>query len=253
MTHDASGFWNRYALSGYDALTVLLPYQELQTTMVAAAELHAGERVLVAGCGTGWFEYQAIQHHPDLQIEGLDFSAEMLRRATTKCRRYATIHHRQADLTHTLPFPDDVFDVAVMTNVLYTLPSADTTLREIVRVLRPGGRLIISDPYPWLDADVVRAAHLAGVRALPWVARLQRYLHTVVAAPALLQVQRASKQIEREATLLYRFRTADEARNLVTTSGFTITRQSATYAEQNWLLVALRPADAQIYEILHDT
>ena len=66
----------------------------------------------------------------------------MLRRAEKKCGRYGNTHFEQADIT-VLRFPDGGFDVVVAANVIHLLDEPYRALRELDRVCRPGGRIII--------------------------------------------------------------------------------------------------------------
>ncbi len=114
--------WDKYAISGYDALRSLIPYEQLLEELRRSAELSARDSVFVAGCGTGNFEEHALRTLPTLAVQAVDISAQMLARARAKCAQYPHISYLQADLCQRLPFEDCCFDVAVMNNVLYTLP-----------------------------------------------------------------------------------------------------------------------------------
>lgn len=92
-------------------------------------------RVLEVGCGTGDFS-ERVQDAVRGQFVAVDLSERMA--ALTNGRRIAA---SVADV-ELLPFLDDVFDVVLANRVLYHLPDLDRGLREIVRVLRPGGRLV---------------------------------------------------------------------------------------------------------------
>ncbi len=239
MTADASRFWDGYATGGYDALMHLLPYEALQRRVLALAVPQEGH-LLVAGTGTGWLEYLALDRTPRLQVTSVDFSARMLERAQRKCRRFPQAHFVHADLCAPLPFPADTFDAAVMCNVLYALPDGAAAVREVARVLRPGARFILTDPLPDRDAAVVRRAHLAALRALPWATRLSRTVRMLAAAPALLRAQHASRRIEAQAAARYHFRTGAEAVALCRAAGLIVCEEETAYAGQNWLLTLTR-------------
>jgi ubiquinone/menaquinone biosynthesis C-methylase UbiE len=94
---------------------------------------------LDAACGTGRHTaYLAALGH---RVIGVDSSAEMLARARTKL---ADGEFHQADL-HQLPLPDEHVDVIVCALALTHVPELAPVLAEFVRVLRPGGHLVISD------------------------------------------------------------------------------------------------------------
>jgi len=94
---------------------------------------------LDAACGTGRHSaYLASLGHT---VIGVDSSAAMLERAREKVPD-GTFH--ESDL-HDLPLPDDHVDIVVCALALMHVPEIEPVLAELVRVLRPGGRLVISD------------------------------------------------------------------------------------------------------------
>jgi len=93
-------------------------------------------RVLDLCCGTG----SIAQRLPGCVV-GVDFTAEMLQIAAAHSRR---AHWVCADALR-LPFPDNSFDVVTVGYGLRNLADLDAGLREIRRVLRPGGRLLSLD------------------------------------------------------------------------------------------------------------
>ena len=96
---------------------------------------------LDAACGTGRHaEYLAVRGH---QVIGVDSSPEMLTRARA---RVPTADFRHGDLHH-LPLPDNHVDVVVCALALTHLPTLTPAIAEFVRVLRPGGHLVISDVH----------------------------------------------------------------------------------------------------------
>lgn len=102
-------------------------------------------RILDAGCGTGILLAALADGRPDAQLTGVDLSAGMLEIArrnllaagTATADRCTLV---QASLDH-LPFPDASFDVVTSAFVLQLVPSRPKALRELRRVLRPGGLL----------------------------------------------------------------------------------------------------------------
>jgi SAM-dependent methyltransferase len=96
---------------------------------------------LDAACGTGRHaEYLAARGH---QVIGVDSSPEMLARARA---RVPEADFRRGDL-HRLPLPDDHVDIVVCALALTHLPTLTPAMAEFVRVLRPGGHLVISDVH----------------------------------------------------------------------------------------------------------
>jgi len=97
-----------------------------------------GKRVLDVGCGKGRFARIFHEQEPGAEIWGLDLSEEMLRHVP------AGIHTRTGSMTE-LPFEDAYFDGAYATESLEHAVEIDKAVREICRVVRPGGRIVIID------------------------------------------------------------------------------------------------------------
>jgi len=99
--------------------------------------------ILDAGCGTGLM-LQQMQHLG--QAEGVDIADE----AIDFCRKRGLDNVRRGDLSQ-LPFADDTFDVVTALDVLEHLDDDAGGLREMRRVLKPGGRVFIFAPaHRWL-------------------------------------------------------------------------------------------------------
>jgi ubiquinone/menaquinone biosynthesis C-methylase UbiE len=141
-------FWDLYSRF-YDSIYHLMPYRQLLWDTYQALELEPGMRVLDAGCGTGNLElFISEKAHPPIDIEGIDFSPAMLARARAKCRELDFATFSWCDLGEPLPYPDESFDRIVSVNVLYALERRDDLLRELLRVLKPNGRIVVTSPTP---------------------------------------------------------------------------------------------------------
>jgi demethylmenaquinone methyltransferase/2-methoxy-6-polyprenyl-1,4-benzoquinol methylase len=106
--------------------------------LAAAAAVQPGDRVLDAACGTGDLALADLRAGA-ATVTGLDFSARMLERAR---RKSAAITWVQGDLL-ALPFAGASFDAATIGFGIRNVPDLELGLRELRRVLRPGGRLAI--------------------------------------------------------------------------------------------------------------
>jgi ubiquinone/menaquinone biosynthesis C-methylase UbiE len=98
---------------------------------------------LDAGCGTGFlaFELAARGHH----VTGVDFAPAMIAEARRKAAECGvSIRFGEADAEH-LPFTPGSFDLAISRHLLWTLPHPEAAIDEWIRVLRPGGRLVVVD------------------------------------------------------------------------------------------------------------
>ena len=108
-------------------------------------DLQNSDRLLDIGCGTATL-FQAIRvKYPSIGLVGVDISSEMLRVA---CKKPG--HHAQflAGKAQVLPLRSQSFDVVVSCNAFHYWRQPETCLNEIIRVLKPTGRVVITD---WCD------------------------------------------------------------------------------------------------------
>src|SRR6266478_4051500 len=100
------------------------------------------KRILDAGCGNGRYSRFLLREaDADAIITGFDLSQRMLERARKRLGS-DRVTHVAADLTR-LPYADATFDAAVSGWVLEHLPDPRPGLRELARVLKPGGKLLL--------------------------------------------------------------------------------------------------------------
>lgn len=141
-------FWDLYSRY-YDAVRHVMPYRKLLWDVYQALELRPGMQVLDAGCGTGNFEaFLQEKQAPAVAIEALDFSEAMLQIAREKVGALPSVRFVRGDLDSPLPYLDGAFDRILSINVLYALEDWDRTVRELLRVLKPGGRMVITTSAP---------------------------------------------------------------------------------------------------------
>ncbi len=105
--------------------------------LAAQAAVRPGDRVLDAACGTGDLAI-ADRKAGAARVTGLDFSEKMLERA----RRKADLEWIQGDML-ALPFAEATFDAATVGFGVRNVDDLELALRELRRVLKPGGRLAI--------------------------------------------------------------------------------------------------------------
>jgi arsenite methyltransferase len=106
-----------------------------------------GDAVLDLGCGAGFDTLMAaFAAGPRGRVTGIDLSPEMLTIAELgrADARLTNVEFREAAI-EALPFPDASFDIALSNGVLSLIPDKPAALREVFRVLKPGGRLQACD------------------------------------------------------------------------------------------------------------
>ena len=115
--------------------------------LLAKAELKPGERVLDVACGTGVVTRMAAKAvGPDQRVTGLDLNPGMLAVARAS-QDAASIDWMESD-ADALPFDDGKFDVVLCQMGLQFIQNKLAALREMHRVLTPGGRILVSVPGP---------------------------------------------------------------------------------------------------------
>src|SRR3954466_6557736 len=107
--------------------------------------IKAGDRVLEVGVGTG---INAPLYPPDCAVTGVDFSSSMLEKARERVARKGVRNVRllQMDAAN-LKFADDTFDIVYAPYVISVVPDPVAVTREMVRVCRPGGKIVILNHF----------------------------------------------------------------------------------------------------------
>ena len=147
--------------------------RRLNRKRAEAAGIAPGQRVLDVGCGVG-FDASLLAElvAPDGRVIGVDHSAAMVERARARFAGSGLpVEFRTAD-AHALPFDDRAFDVAWTERVLAHVADPAQVVREMIRVVRPGGTVVITEAD--YHAYVIDSPDLALARQL--VARHARGL-----------------------------------------------------------------------------
>jgi ubiquinone/menaquinone biosynthesis C-methylase UbiE len=131
----------------YDPLVKLIGGERARKTLLDQSSIRAGSRVLDVGCGTGTFVLTIKQLHPDVEVVGLDPDPKALARARHKAQRAAVSIRFDQGFSDEMPYPDASFDLVFSSLMFHHLPAEEKepTLRDVRRVLRPGGSLHLLD------------------------------------------------------------------------------------------------------------
>jgi demethylmenaquinone methyltransferase/2-methoxy-6-polyprenyl-1,4-benzoquinol methylase len=136
--------------------------------LVAAVDPRPGQRILDVATGTGMVAVALATRAPGCEVVGVDQSPAMLGVARARLNGHPSITLVEAQAEH-LPFPDGEFDALSFTYLLRYVDDPAATMRELARVVKPGGRIGM------LEFDV---PHSAPLKAL-W------RVHTRVGLPVL--------------------------------------------------------------------
>jgi ubiquinone/menaquinone biosynthesis C-methylase UbiE len=137
--YDSPPWW--YDLRGFFILT--FAYNSTLTRQLRFFAPNFGPRHLELACGTGtlldmvlrWRRWKGL---PDVDIVGADYAESMLAGAERRFSRRKNVELLHAD-AGALPCPGSSFDTVNLANAIHCLPDVQGALREVVRVLKPGG------------------------------------------------------------------------------------------------------------------
>lgn len=135
-----------------------------------------GSSILDVGCGSG---KQCLAFHQaldgELEIIGGDVSPELLEKAKELRPEQATnIRYTELDFNQPFEFEDDSFDLATCCFALYYASDIPFTVREMHRVIKPGGRLFTTGPMPNnknIFYQIIREATSASIPPMPGSSR----------------------------------------------------------------------------------
>ena len=189
------------AAKAYEGLMVPALFGEWTTTVADAAHIQPGERVLDVACGTGILAREALSRTGAAGfVSGLDPNAGMLDVA----RQLAPGVEWRKGLAESLSFPDASFDVVVSQFGLMFFNDPSEALRQVVRVLSPGGRVAFAvwdslENIPAYADEVALLERLAGVPAAdalraPFVLGDRRELEMLFAGAGVEAVEVATRK-----------------------------------------------------------
>lgn len=134
------------AAGGWTSVTgVITGHETLAGRLIRpqAFDVRGCHHILDAGCGNGRYTRFLLRDAPpDALITAFDLSVNMLARARLRLKQSPRVSYVSADLTR-LPYADASFDAVVCGWVLEHLPDPEPGLRELARVLQPGGKVLL--------------------------------------------------------------------------------------------------------------
>jgi len=174
--HESERDWRRFAGRGVYpvayAAWLVHPLRMLISPPRSIADrlgVKPADRVLEIGCGPGFFSAEVARRAPQGRLWLLDSQAGMIELARKRLLRAGVGNVELAvGVAEQLPFDDATFDVAFMVTVLGETGHPTAAMREIARVLKPGGRASITEAAG--DPDRLKPEQL---HALAWQAGLK--------------------------------------------------------------------------------
>lgn len=135
----------------YDSfLRRMMKEDTFKSRLIEQAQIQEGHRVLDLGCGTGTLAILIKQRYPTAEVIGLDADPRVLAMAEAKAEQAGVHIVWQRGMAYALPHEDSSFDRVLSTLVMHHLDTTEKreTLKEVCRVLKPGGELHIADFGP---------------------------------------------------------------------------------------------------------
>jgi ubiquinone/menaquinone biosynthesis C-methylase UbiE len=136
-----------WLLPFYDPFTRVLGFGAVRAALIAQAELAPGQQLLDVGCGTGTLAVQIRTAHPAVEVTALDPDPKALAIARRKAERSGVAVRFEQGYGDALPFADASFDRVLSSMMFHHLDRATKLgmLRDVHRVLRPGGSFHLAD------------------------------------------------------------------------------------------------------------
>ena len=149
---------------------------------IALASLKEGEVVLDLGSGAGFDCFLAARQVGSVgKVIGVDMTAEMLERARENARKggFGNVEFRLGEIEN-LPVGDNQVDIIISNCVINLSPNKKRVFQEAFRVLRPGGRLMVSDIVLLKDLpEEIRSSVAAYVGCIAGATTQKEYLETI--------------------------------------------------------------------------
>lgn len=121
--------------------------RSFKQALIKQARFGPGQRVLDLACGTGTLAAWIKQHQPQVEVTGVDGDPAILSIATRKAQKANVSIKFDHALSDSLPYPDAHFDRVVSSLFFHHLSweNKERTVRELFRVLKPGGEIHVAD------------------------------------------------------------------------------------------------------------
>jgi ubiquinone/menaquinone biosynthesis C-methylase UbiE len=252
---DLRAFWRDYLLGrdrrlGMELLIATQPYRELMEAQLEALELRPGDRVADLGAGTGAFPLHLLARGGEpggLRIHEVDYVREGLERARGQLAAEAGgrlgLDFLSCDLdvsqgAFRVPMADASYDRVIASLLLNYVKDPSSLLAEVRRLLRPGGRLVLSTLRR--DADISRiyrdvSAELYAGGALE---RLGEQAARHLDASLHEFLNEAARLLDLEEEGIFHFWDADELVRQLTAAGFAAVQTRAAFGDPPQAIVA---------------
>lgn len=253
---DLKGFWRDYLLGrdrklGMELLTVSTPYRELMRVQVEALSLAAGHRVADLGAGTGSLPLFLLEHFAEatsLRIDEVDYVSEALERArarlaTIDAARRMQVHYIECDLDPDGPAPpvpveDAAYDRVLASLVLNYVQEPARLLAEARRLLRAGGRLVLSTLRRDVDISRIYRDVASELRSGAAQRALGETDERLIETELREFLNEAARLLDLEERGIFHFWDVDELVELLREAGFTEIETTVAFGDPPQAIIA---------------
>lgn len=139
MAHGLYSLWAPF----YDWFAGPL-FDEFRRRAIAELDLEPGHRLFISGVGTG-LDFPHLP--PGIEVVGVDITPAMLDRARRRAQALGLKARLEIADAGAVPYPDSSFDRAYLPLIVCVAQDGSEVLREAVRLVKPGGRLVLIDKF----------------------------------------------------------------------------------------------------------
>jgi ubiquinone/menaquinone biosynthesis C-methylase UbiE len=253
--YEPRGFWKDYLVGrdgwlGIELMTATSAYSDLMRAQIEELGVRTGMRIADLGSGTGALLLQLLESErlPEgIHVNEIDFVREALGRARkraskTAISRFLSAHYLQCDLdldqkVARIPLSDRSQDAVLASLMISYLQQPDTLLKEIKRVLVPGGRLVLSTLVPDADTSKIYAEGAAELRS----GRARELLGASAEAhlePSLRSFMNdAARLLDLEERGVFKFWEPADLEHLIRRAGFEILQTRTAFGDPKQAII----------------
>lgn len=254
---DKRRFWKSYLLGrdgslGIELMTGTSLFQQFMADQIRALCLEGSERVVDLAAGTGSFPLQLYRERPHLDVEvvAVDYVVESLKRAKTRLSSTDGCLHQpkfaacdlEVGSQISIPLQDGSCDSAIASLLLGYLDRPFEFFKEVARILRPGGRFVVSGLQK--DADVSRIFRAGLDELSSKTAKPHFDLREVRDLPRLSRefLSDAARLMDLEEEGVFDFKEPDEVCSMLREAGFKEVSKSVSFGRppQAFILTSIR-------------
>jgi ubiquinone/menaquinone biosynthesis C-methylase UbiE len=244
---DLAAFWHDYVLGegelpGMELLTGTTVYREMMDVQVNELRLRGTERVADLGSGTGTLTHTLASGTIDakqIQVDEYDFLVDALRysrqriegQSTSPTTRYINCDLSFKSRGQRIPASDESYDAAAMSLLINYVSDPRSLLREVHRILRIGGRIVLAALRPDTDISKIYVDSADEVRRRRGAGEFPNISHDALNAALASCLNEAARLVDLEEQGFFHFWEPDELAMMAREAGFEDIRLRSSFGQ----------------------